>query len=85
MHFPKTHLVFARPRQRAHIPRPANSWRFDRVEKESPIHLSNIALLNPATKKADRVGFKTLEAKNAGEKPRKVRYFKSNNELVDVV
>ena len=36
------------------------------IEKESPIHLSNIALLNPATNKADRVGFKTLEAKNAG-------------------
>ena len=55
------------------------------IEKEFPIHLSNLALLNPLTKKADRVGFKTLDAKNPGEKAKKVRYFKSNNELVDVV
>ena len=55
------------------------------VEKESSIHISNIALLNPVSKKADKVGFKTLEAKNPAEKARKVRYFKSNNELVDMV
>ena len=55
------------------------------VEKESPIHLSNLALLNPTTNKADKVGFKIIEAKNAGEKSKKVRYFKSNNELVDSV
>src|SRR3989338_2450471 len=48
------------------------------VEKEASIHVSNVALLNPMTKKADRVGFKTLEATVQGEKPRKVRYFKSN-------
>ena len=48
------------------------------VEKEAPIHLSNLALYNPITKKADRVGFKQLED------GRKVRYFKSNNEVVDV-
>src|SRR3990167_10282690 len=55
------------------------------VEKESPIHLSNLALLNPTTNKADKVGFKIIEAKTAGEKTKKVRYFKSNNELVDMV
>lgn len=55
------------------------------VEKESPIHLSNLALLNPVTNKADKVGFKMIDAKNPGEKARKVRYFKSNNELVDAV
>jgi len=55
------------------------------IERESSIHLSNLALLNPVTKKADRVGFKTIDAKNTGEKSRKVRYFKSNNELVDVI
>jgi large subunit ribosomal protein L24 len=55
------------------------------VEKESSIHLSNLALLNPITNKADKVGFKTIEPKNPGEKAKKVRYFKSNNELVDVV
>jgi len=47
------------------------------VEKEMPIHISNIALFNPATKKADRVGIKTLED------GRKVRVFKSNGEVVD--
>lgn len=47
------------------------------VEKEMPIHISNIALFNPAAQKADRVGFKVLED------GRKVRFFKSNGELVD--
>ena len=48
------------------------------VEKEMPLHLSNVALFNPITNKADRVGFKTLDD------GRKVRYFKSNGEVVDV-
>ena len=47
------------------------------VDKDMPIHISNVALFNPATKKADRVGVKTLED------GRKVRVFKSNGELVD--
>ena len=47
------------------------------VQKEAPIHASNVALWNPATKKADRVGFRKLED------GRKVRYFKSNDEVVD--
>ncbi len=47
------------------------------VEKEMPIHISNIALFNPATQKADRVGIKVLED------GRKVRVFKSNGEVVD--
>jgi large subunit ribosomal protein L24 len=47
------------------------------VEKEMPIHLSNVALFNPATQKADRVGVKVLED------GRKVRVFKSNGELVE--
>lgn len=45
------------------------------IEKDLPIHLSNIALYNPKTKKADRVGFKVEDGK-------KVRYFKSTNEVV---
>ena len=48
------------------------------VDKDMPIHVSNIALFNPATQKADRVGFKSLES------GRKVRVFKSNREQVDV-
>ncbi len=48
------------------------------VDKEMPIHVSNVALLNPATEKADKVGIKVLE--DGG----KVRVFRSNNEVVDV-
>ena len=47
------------------------------VEKEMPIHVSNIGLFNPATQKADRVGYKQLDD------GRKVRVFKSNGEVVD--
>jgi large subunit ribosomal protein L24 len=48
------------------------------VTREAAIHISNIMLFNPSTSKGDRVGFRTL---NDG---RKVRFFKSNNEVVDV-
>jgi large subunit ribosomal protein L24 len=48
------------------------------IEKEMPLHVSNVAIFNPATQRADRVGIKTLEDK------RKVRYFKSNGEVMDV-
>ena len=48
------------------------------IEKEMPLHASNVMLYNPITKKGDRVGFRFLED------GRKVRYFKSNNEIVDV-
>jgi large subunit ribosomal protein L24 len=47
------------------------------VEKEMPIHVSNVALFNPATKKGNKIGFRVLED------GRKVRYFKSNNEVLD--
>ena len=47
------------------------------VDKDMPIHISNVALFNPATKKADRVGVKSLED------GRKVRVFKANGEQVD--
>lgn len=47
------------------------------IEKEMPIDCSNVAIVNPATGKGDRVGFKFLED------GRKVRYFKSNGEVLD--
>jgi len=47
------------------------------IEKEMPIHVSNVALFNPVTQKGDRVGFRVLED------GRKVRVFKSNGEVVD--
>ncbi|MGI9330666.1 MAG: 50S ribosomal protein L24 [Gammaproteobacteria bacterium] len=48
------------------------------IEKEMPMDASNVMLVNPTTGKGDRVGFKTLED------GRKVRFFKSNKEVVDV-
>jgi len=48
------------------------------IEKEMPLHVSNVMLFNPVTKKGDRVGVRTLED------GRKVRFFKSNDEVVDV-
>jgi len=48
------------------------------VDREMPLHSSNVMLFNPVTNKGDRVGFKLLED------DRKVRYFKSNGEVVDV-
>jgi large subunit ribosomal protein L24 len=45
------------------------------IEKEAAIHVSNVAVLNPATGKADRIGFRVEDGK-------KVRVFKSNGELV---
>ena len=46
------------------------------VDKDMPLHVSNVSLYNPATKKADRVGFKLLED------GKKVRVFKSNGQVV---
>ena len=47
------------------------------VEKESPIQISNVAIFNSATNKADRVGFKVQEDN------KKIRVFKSSGEAVD--
>lgn len=52
------------------------------ISREAPLHVSNVALYNPVTKKADKVGFKFLEKEG---NTLKVRYFKSNNEIVDLV
>lgn len=46
------------------------------VEKEMPIDVSNVMLVNPANDKGDRIGFKVLED------GKKVRYFKSNGEVI---
>lgn len=59
-------------------PNPAQNVSGGIVEKEMPIHVSNVALFNPHTKRADRVGIRVLE------NGRKVRHFKSNNEVIDV-
>ncbi len=48
------------------------------VEREAPLHISNVLVFNPSTQKGDRVGFKKLAD------GKKVRIFKSNKEVVDV-
>ena len=64
-------------------PNPVKGQTGGIIDKEMPIHISNVMVVNPATGKGDRVGFKFLEAQ-AGATPRKVRFFKSNGEVVDV-
>ena len=56
-------------------PNPMKNQTGGIVNKEMPIRISNVALVNPATGKADRVGFKV-------ENGRKVRIFRSNGQAV---
>ena len=72
-------LVEGVNRVKKHVrPNPMKGVTGGIVEKEMPIHPSNVALFNPAAQKGDRVGFKQLEDGS------KVRVFKSNGELVKV-
>jgi len=57
-------------------PNPMKGQQGGIVTKEMPIHVSNVAIWNPITQKADRIGVRTLED------GRKVRFFKSNGELI---
>ncbi len=59
-------------------PDPGRNKQGGIIEKEGPIHVSNLAMFNPATGKADRIGFKSLENGS------KVRVFKSTGEAVDI-
>ena len=71
-------LVEGINRVKKHVkPNPMKGQAGGIVDKEMPINVSNVALFNPATSKADRVGFKLLDD------GRKVRVFKSNGEVVD--
>jgi large subunit ribosomal protein L24 len=58
-------------------PNPMKGMTGGIVEKEMALHVSNVAIFNSASSKADRVGFRVLED------GRKVRFFKSNGEVVD--
>jgi large subunit ribosomal protein L24 len=65
-------------RAKKHVkPNPMKGQTGGIVDKDMPIHVSNIALFNVQTQKADRVGFKSIES------GRKVRVFKSNGEMID--
>jgi len=57
-------------------PNPMKGEQGGIVNKDMPIHISNVALWNPVTRKADRLGFRSMED------GRKVRFFKSNGELI---
>jgi len=57
-------------------PNPMKGQQGGIVTKEMPIHVSNVAIWNPITQKADRIGLRTLED------GRKVRFYKSNGELI---
>ena len=58
-------------------PNPVRGLTGGIIEREMPVHVSNVAIFNPQTRKGDRVGFRTLED------GRKVRFFKSNGEVID--
>ncbi|MGH8638530.1 MAG: 50S ribosomal protein L24 [Burkholderiales bacterium] len=58
-------------------PNPMRGQQGGIIEKEMPLHASKVAIFNPQTRKADRVGFRNLED------GRKVRFFKSNGEVID--
>jgi large subunit ribosomal protein L24 len=58
-------------------PNPQRNVQGGIVEKEAPLHISKIALWNPAAKQGDRVGIRVLAD------GRRVRFFKSNKEVVD--
>jgi large subunit ribosomal protein L24 len=59
-------------------PNPGKNVAGGIIEKEMSLHLSNVMLFNPVTKKGDRVGVKALED------GRRVRVFRSSNEVVDI-
>jgi large subunit ribosomal protein L24 len=59
-------------------PNPMKNTTGGIVDKEMPLHISNVAIFNPTSKKADRVGVKVLEDGS------RVRVYKSNGEVIDV-
>ena len=59
-------------------PNPMKNQQGGIVTKDTPIHLSNVAIWNPITLKADRIGFRSLAD------GRKVRFYKSNKEVIGV-
>jgi large subunit ribosomal protein L24 len=58
-------------------PNPQGGKQGGIIEKEMPLPVSKVAIWNPSVKKADRIGFKTLTD------GKKVRFFKSNGEMID--
>ncbi len=70
-------VVEGRNRAKKHVkPNPVKGVVGGVVDKDMPLHISNVSLYNPTTQKADRVGFKLLEG------GKKVRIFKSSGDVV---
>lgn len=79
--FPSKNALLVEGIQLVHKCRKANPQKNIKgaiFKKEAMINTSSVMLLNPVTRKPDRIGFKTLED------GKKVRYFKSNKEVVDI-
>lgn len=65
-------------------PNPMRGVQGGIIDKEMPIHVSNVAIFNPATGKADRVRVEVKATEGGRKKVERVRVFKSNGELVKV-
>jgi len=53
------------------------------IEKEAPVHISNVAHIDPKSGQPTRVGIKVIEPKGKGEKPQKVRFARRSGEIID--
>lgn len=53
------------------------------IDKEAPLHISNVAHVDPKTGKPTRVGYKFIEPKGKGEKPTKIRFARGSGEVID--
>jgi large subunit ribosomal protein L24 len=53
------------------------------IDKEAPLHVSNVAHVDPKTGKPTRVGYKFTEPKGKGEKPAKIRFARRSGEVID--
>jgi large subunit ribosomal protein L24 len=79
----KTILVEGGNLNKKHVkPNPQLNQQGGIITREAPIDVSNVAMYNPVSKKADKIGFKFIEKDG---KKYKVRYFKSNDEVIDRV
>lgn len=53
------------------------------IDKEAPLHVSNVAHIDPKTGKPTRVGIRIIEPKGKGEKPQKARFARRSGEIID--
>lgn len=81
--FPDSVVVEGANLIKKHVkPNPQLNQKGGILTREAPLDISNVAMFNPSSNKADKVGFRFIE--KDGNK-HKVRYFKSNNEVIDLV